>query len=118
MKKRDKIIYWIVTGLFAAFMLMNVIVYTTQFEMVAETFIALGFPSEMIYPLAIAKFFGVIALLVRKWKSLTLLAYAGFAIDLVIAAVAHTITGHGDAIGPVIPLVLLIVSYIFYRRIN
>ena len=118
MTKRDKIIYWIATVLFAAFMLMNVVVYSTQFEMVAEMFIGLGFPSEMIYPLAIAKFLGVIALFVRKWKTLTLLAYAGFAIDLVTAAAAHAITGHGEAYGPVIPLVLLVVSFIFYRRIS
>lgn len=118
MKKRDKIIYWTATGLFAAFIMMGVITYFIQFEVVAEMFTGLGFPTEMIYPLAIAKSFGVLALLVHKWKAVTLLAYAGFAIDLVTATTAHLITGHGSAIGPVIPLALLAISYIFYRKIS
>ncbi|MFT5750465.1 MAG: hypothetical protein ACI93S_001748 [Ancylomarina sp.] len=38
--------------------------------MVSQTFVNLGFPVYIIYPLAIAKILGVIAILSKKYKFL------------------------------------------------
>ncbi|WP_218972282.1 DoxX family protein [Labilibaculum filiforme] len=48
MKKRDKIIYWIATGLLSALMLMSASMYFMKYEMVNQTFTFLGFPSFVI----------------------------------------------------------------------
>lgn len=118
MKKRDLIIYRVVTGLFSAFILMGASMYFLQHQMVSEMFTSLGVPTEIIYPLAIAKILGIIAIWLIKSPLIKQLAYLGFATDLVLAIIAHSIARDGGAIGPAVPLVLLIISYFFYRKIN
>lgn len=116
MKKRDLIIYKTVTGLFSLFILAGAITYFFNFKMVSEMFTSLGVPTQIIYPLAIAKILGVIAIWFIKNKTIKTLAYLGFTLDLVFAIIAHTIAGDGGAVGPLIPLILIIVSYLFYRK--
>lgn len=118
MKKRDLIIYRIVTGLFSLMLLAGAITYFVKYEMVAEMFTSLGVPTEIIYPLAIAKILGIIAIWFLKNPMIKNLAYLGFALDLVGAIIAHLKAGDGEAFGPVIPLVLLIISYWYYRKLN
>lgn len=118
MKKRDIIIYRIVTGLFSLMLLAGAVTYFVQYEMVADMFTSLGVPTEVIYPLAIAKILGIIAIWFIKNPMIKNLAYLGFALDLVSAIIAHLSAGDGGAVGPAVPLVLLIVSYLYYRKIN
>ncbi len=116
--KRDLIIYRIVTGLFSLMLLAGAVTYFLNYEMVAEMFISLGVPTEIIYPLAIAKILGVLAIWFIKNPLIKNLAYLGFALDLVFAIIAHLNAGDGKAYGPAIPLVLLIISYWYYRKLN
>ncbi|WP_106793869.1 DoxX family protein [Aquimarina sp. Aq78] len=116
MKKRDLIIYRVVTGLFSLMLLAGAITYFLQYEMVNKMFISLGVPTEIIYPLAIVKILGILAIWLIKNPIIKTLAYLGFALDLVFAIIAHLNAGDGRAIGPAIPLVLLIISYVFYRK--
>ena len=118
MEKRDLIIYRIITGLFSAFLLAGAITYFVDHQMVSDTFTGLGVPTEIIYPLAVVKILGVLALWLIKNKTIKSLAYLGFGLDLVFAIIAHTIAGDGGAFGPVIPLVLLAVSFFYYRKLN
>ena len=87
---------------------------------VSEAFVRLGFPSYFRIELSYAKFLGIIALLaplparVKEW------AYAGFAITLVSALIAHFALGEGPqawgfAAGT---LVLWALSYFFWRRLQ
>ncbi len=118
MKKRDVIIYRVVTGLFSLFILMGVTMYFAQHGMVSDMFASLGVPTEIIYPLAIAKLLGIIAIWFIKNPLLKKLAYLEFAIDLVLAIIAHMNAGDGGAFGPAVPLVLLVISYIYFRKTN
>lgn len=118
MKKRDLIIYRIVTALFSLVILGGAITYFLKYDMVSEMFTSLGVPTEIIYPLAVAKILGVLALWLIKNKLIKTLAYACFALDLVFAIIAHSIAGDGGAYGPILPLVLIIVSYIFYKKLK
>jgi hypothetical protein len=118
MKKRDLIIYRVITGLFSLMLLTGAITYFVKHEMTSEMFTSLGVPTEIIYPLAIAKILGVIAIWLIKSKLIKTLAYLGFALDLISAIASHVNAGDGGAIGPAIPLVLLIVSYVYYRKIQ
>lgn len=116
--KSNKIIYWTTTGLIGAAMLMNAYLYFTDPKM-ADTFKHLGFPDFFRVELAIAKIIGVIVLLVpvfsRKIKEW---AYAGLGITFISAALAHFLANDPttNIAMPLIFLVLLIISNIYYSK--
>ena len=116
MKKRDLIIYRVVTALFTAMLLMGAITYFVNYEMVSEMFTSLGVPTTVIYPLAVVKILGLAAIWLIKNPMIKTLAYLGFALDLVMAIGAHVNAGDGQAMGPAIPLVLVVISYFYYRK--
>lgn len=118
MKRRDLIIYRVVTGLFSIMLLAGAIAYFAAYEMTAEKFMSLGVPTTIIYPLAVAKILGVAAIWLIKNPLIKNLAYLGFGLDLVFAIAAHLIAGDGGAFGPAVPLALLAVSYLYLRRLN
>ena len=53
--KTTKIIYWIATALLCLLMLASAGMYIFNHAEVAKIFISLGYPTYIIYPLAIAK---------------------------------------------------------------
>ena len=118
MKKRDLIIYRIITGLFSLMIIAGAITYFVDYQMVSDMFTSLGVPTEVIYPLAVVKILGILAIWLIKNKMIKTLAYLGFGLDLVFAIIAHTIAGDRGAFGPAVPLVLLAVSYFYYRKLN
>ena len=64
--KKDKIIYWISTGLLSLMMAMSASMYIFNYETITATFQSLGYPSYLVYPLAIAKILGIAAILTKK----------------------------------------------------
>lgn len=117
MEKRNKIIYWIATGLLTALMLMSISMYFMKYEMVSATFTKLGFPAYLVYPLAIAKLLGLIAILSKKSELLKEWAYAGFFFDFLLAFSAHIAANDGEFGMALIAIVLLIVSRIYDRKV-
>ena len=115
--KRDKFIYWGVTGLLTALMLMSAGMYFLQHDFVSETFTKLGFPTYIIYPLAILKILGLIAIWTKKSPMLKEWAYAGFFFDFLLALSAHININDGEYLPSAIAIVLLLVSYFFEKRI-
>lgn len=89
-----------------------------QLPQVAETFSHLGFPAYFRVELAVAKLVGVVLLLSpvpARWKEW---AYAGFAMNLVSAVIAHVAVGDGpQAWGWAVGTSLLwALSYGLWRR--
>jgi hypothetical protein len=87
---------------------------------VAEAFAHLGFPDYFRVELAWAKLVGVVLLLAPVPARLKEWAYAGFAITLVSALIAHFSVGDGPeawgfAAGT---CVLWALSYFFWRRLE
>ena len=117
MEKRSRMIYWIVTGLFAAFMLMNVVVYIVQNQMVSEMFTSLGYPTYLVYPLALAKLLGVIAIVTRRSAVLKEWAYAGFFFNFILAAAAHAVVGDGGFVAPIVAIIILLASRHFDSKV-
>jgi hypothetical protein len=115
--KGNKVIYWGATGLLSAMMLMAAGMYFFNHEMVAELFASLGYPTYIIYPLAVAKILGITAILTKKCKTLKEWAYAGFFYDLVLALSAHLMVGDGEFAGALVALVLLMVSYHYDKKV-
>lgn len=118
MKKRDLWIYRGSTGLLTLLMLFSASMYFAQYEMVSETFVGLGFPVFIIYPLAIVKYLGLIAIWTNKSAVLKEWAYAGFAFDLLLAAGAHLNISDGEHMPALFGLVLVIVSRIYYGKLS
>ena len=97
--RNRNIVYWLVTGLFCLQM-----AFTAYAELllpqVADAFTHLGFPGYFRVELSWAKLAGVVLLLAPVPARFKEWAYAGFAIDLASALLAHLMVGDGpDAWG-------------------
>ncbi len=117
MEKRNKIIYYSVTGLLSVMMLFSSVMYFINHDAVATVFSGLGFPTWIIYPLGIAKILGLVAIWTRKSDTLREWAYAGFCFDFLLAASAHINVGDGGAVPAIVALVLLFLSYYFGKKV-
>ena len=110
------IAFWIATALFC--LQIGFTAYAQlRLPQVAEAFIRLGFPDYFRVELAWAKLLGVVLLLAPVPARLKEWAYAGFAITLGSALIAHLSVGEGPeawgwAAGTA---VLWAVSYFFWR---
>src|SRR5262247_533716 len=117
--KAKTIVYWMATALFC--LQMSFTAYAQlRLPQVAEAFAHLGFPDYFRVELAWAKLFGVVVLLAPVAARLKEWAYAGFAITLVSALIAHFSVGDGPeawswAAGS---SVLWGLSYFFWRRVQ
>ena len=90
--------YWIVTALFC--LQMSFTAYAQlRLPQVAEAFTHLGFPAYFRVELSWAKLLGVVLLLAPVPARLKEWAYAGFAIDLASALIAHLAVGDGPEAG-------------------
>ena len=118
MKNSDLIIYRISTGLITLLMSFSASMYVFQNEMASESFLKLGFPTFVIYPLATAKILGLIAIWSNKSKMLKEWAYAGFVFNLLLAIGAHLSINDGDYPAALVGLILVIVSYVYNRKLN
>jgi hypothetical protein len=114
---RDKIIYWVATGLVAAGMGMSAFMYLGNNPELMSSFQALGIPVYLVSVLGVAKLLGAIALLVPVWSRLKEWAYAGFTFTFLGAVWTHIATGT-PWVAPLVALLILIVSYIFWIRLN
>jgi hypothetical protein len=115
--KRDKIFYWISTGLVSAAFLMSGSMYLSGAPQIIDGFKAIGFPLYFVPFLGIAKISGALALLNPWFRGLKEWAYAGITINLLGAAWAHISTQTPFATILVFLLVLA-VSYFFHTRVQ
>ena len=116
--KRNKITYWVSTGLFCAFLLLTGISYLTDPKFV-DVFKHFGFPQYFRVELAVAKILGALVLLIpqmglrlKEW------AYAGFGITLISGLIAHLNSGDpaGNIINVLFWCALLVISYIYWHK--
>ena len=117
--KAKTIVYWIVTALFC--LQMGFTAYAQlRLPQVADQFTHLGFPPYFRVELSLAKLVGVVLLLAPVPARLKEWAYAGFAINLASALVAHFSVGDGpEAWGWAAATgVLWAVSYFLWRRLQ
>ncbi len=86
--------FWIATALFC--LQMSFTAYAQlRLPQVAEAFAHLGFPDWFRVELSVAKLLGMVLLLAPVPARLREWAYAGFAIDLGSAVIAHLAAGDG-----------------------
>ncbi|MDG1950452.1 MAG: DoxX family protein [bacterium] len=106
-----KLAHQISKGLLSTLLLMGVGMYFFNYEMVSEMYTSLGYPTYIIYPLAVAKLLAVIALWQNKCSTTKEWAYAGLFFVLILAISAHINVGDGQYGGATAALILLAISY-------
>ncbi len=118
MKPRTiKISYWVVTVIFALGAALTGIPTEAGREVITTT---LGYPAYLLDILLVAKILGAIALIQPKFKTIKEWAYAGFAIDLIGAAVSGIIaTGNIQfVIIPGVFLGVMFASYYLWKKME
>ncbi|HEU0228015.1 MAG TPA: DoxX family protein [Arachidicoccus soli] len=118
--KKNKIIYWIATTIIALFEgVMPAL--TSQTELAKEGIRHLGYPAYFGNALVVFKVLGVLILVIPQVpKRVKEWAYAGFAFDFIFATISlGAVDGiTGQAFFPLIVFVILVVSYIYYHKLN
>jgi len=116
--KRDTILFWVFTALFAAFMLTSTIPNILSAPEWIEVFKQLGYPLYMLPAIGVAKLLGIIALLVPGFPRIKEWAYAGFFFDLTGAVYSGLAAGGFDPLMliMIIPYGLGTLSYFFYHK--
>ena len=120
---KARVLYWTATGIVCAVMVFSAINFNLRNPLgpMKGAFAHLGFPGYFRIELTVAKICGVLALLIPgipvKVKEF---AYAGLAITLVSASIAHFSSGDGPlfVIDPLLFLGALAVSYTYFNKLK
>lgn len=116
--KKNNLLYWIITGLFAAFMIFSAIpeIMNTKESVVFMNH--LGYPPYFNPFIGVAKCLGIIAILVPGYPRIKEWAYAGLSFDL-LGAIYSMISS--DGLKPemsimLLPVIFLVASYMLYHK--
>lgn len=118
--KKEKTIFWISTTII--FLMEGVMpALTSQTELAKEGIRHLGYPEYFGNALVVFKVLGALILMIPQVpKRIKEWAYAGFGFDFIFASISH---GAVDGINfqtffPLIFLVILAISYVYYHKLN
>ena len=98
---KQRIVYWLTTGLLAFAMAAGGIMDVTLADNVVETLNHLGYPHYFGVMLGVAKVLGAATIVAPRLPRLKEWAYAGIAIDLIAAVVSHAAVG--DSVADIAP---------------
>lgn len=123
MTKRNRIIYWLATGLLSFGMFASGVSQLLHLKEMDAIITHLGYPLYLMSIIGIWKILGVIVILIPKFKLLKEWAYAGFFFLLTGALISHIAVGDdGKAIfGPLFQTFFVILSWYFRpadRKLN
>lgn len=119
--KKVKIWYWIITIIFAGFMIFtaipNIISDKGSIDLINGV---LGFPKYLIPFLGIAKLIGAIVILIPGLNRLKEWAYAGLFFDLAGATygIIYLMGVKPDIIGMLLPIIFLFLSYYLWHKLK
>ncbi|MEO7767647.1 MAG: DoxX family protein [Ferruginibacter sp.] len=118
--KKIKITYWIITAIFAAFMIFSAIPDILVVPDAVTMITGLGYPKYILPFLGVAKLLGSITILIPGFNRLKEWAYAGLFFDL-IGATYSAIAKDGfqlPVIFMILPFGFLFASYFLWHRKN
>lgn len=116
--KTAKILYWVFTVLFAAFMLFSAIPNVMMNQASIDLFTQLGYPKYLIAFIGWLKILGAIAILVPGFPRIKEWAYAGLFFDL-LGATYSSLAVAGfmpQMLFMIVPFALEALSYIYYHK--
>lgn len=117
--KNHKLIFWISTSLFCAFMLISAIpdlILMPEAELFMKQ---LGYPDYFTRFIGLAKILGAIALLIPGFPRIKEWAYAGMSFDLIgaVYSIFSAMTPDAGMFFLVLPLSLLVISYRYHHKL-
>lgn len=113
----QKNLFWISTITLFSMLILTGVLYFVYYDTLVVYFIHYGYPTYIIYPLAVLKIVGSIIILSNKNKFLKELAYAGFFFNFILAFFAHYMVNEFDPF-PTISLILLFTSYFTGKKVR
>ncbi|TAL46484.1 MAG: DoxX family protein [Chitinophagaceae bacterium] len=117
--KNIKILYWVFTLLFAAFMTWSSVPSVVSSpDAIKFQHDYLGYPNYFIPFIGVAKLLGIVAILIPGFPRIKEWAYAGLFFDLAGAIYSIFMTGKPDIsmLFMLVPVTLGILSYVFYHK--
>ena len=117
MTKRNKITYWVITGLLAFGMLSQGLAQIFHTKGYVDMIILhLGYPLYFLNIIGVWKLLGVIAILIPRFTLVKEWAYAGFFFVMSGAVFSHIAAGDSmDQVAPSSVLLILIVVSWYFR---
>lgn len=115
---RQRIIYRIATGILTAIMLFSVINYFSNYDIIAGFFEHFNYPVYLVYPLAIDKILGLVAIWGDFSSWLKEWAYAGFFFDTLLAFFAHYLTDGEGYLIAFFAMLATLVSYAMAKQLR
>jgi DoxX-like family len=83
-------LYWVALGLFTVMFAYSAIWSLVDPSGTKVQTAKLGYPGYLaVYPLALSKLAGLVVIHLRRWRTLTHFAFAGFLFDLLLALAGH-----------------------------
>jgi hypothetical protein len=117
--RKKKLTYWILTGVFSAFMLLSAIPDIFMSPDAVTFMLALGYPRYFIPFIGVAKVLGSLAILIPGFPRIKEWAYAGLMFDLIGAAYSNLAIG--ATIPEIIPILVAVAvgfaSYLYHHKI-
>ncbi|MCG2417546.1 DoxX family protein [Aequorivita sp. F47161] len=114
----QKTIYWIATGLLSVLFLYSAFTYLTDTAVIEGTYQDYQYPGYLVIPMAIAKIFAIVFIVLRKPKWVMEWAYAGLFFDLVLACFALYRIGDPGLTLPLLGILFLLLSYFFGKTVR
>jgi hypothetical protein len=111
--KKDKIIYWTITGLFSAFMLFSSVPGALLQPEAKQFLNHLGYPDYFIQLISYLKILGILAILIPGFPKIKEWAYAGLCFDLLGAIVSVMAV---DGFNPGIFVIVVPIGFLFISR--
>ena len=108
--KKNNVLYWIITGLFAAFMTYSAIPSIAMAPDAVNMITGLGYPKYFVPFTGVAKLLGCIAILIPGFKRITEWAYAGLCFDLIGATYSIIVK---EGLQPPVLFMILPISFLF-----
>lgn len=106
-----KIIYWVSTAMLTLVMCFSIYNYFFNNDLIVGFFENMGYPTYLIYPLAVAKILGLVAIWGNFSKWLKEWGYAGFFFNTLLAFFAHYMVNDGEHMGAAIAFIVVLASY-------
>lgn len=116
--KTSKIVYYVSTGLLTMLLLFSAGMNLFNYDEVAVMYTSFGYPTYIIYPYGILKLLGLISIWFIDNKVIKEWTYSGFFFAFILAFFAHFMIGDGEQISAIIAMILLLTSYITYKKIK
>lgn len=112
-----KVAYWLSTGLLLFLLSWAAFSYIAIHEIQAGFFEAFGYPTYLVYPLALLKFIAIVVIVTHRWNDLRDMVYAAYFFNMTLALVGHII--FGDFFGhAVVGMIALPVSYLLGNQVR